>query len=357
MKVLHLPSTVGGHAWGLSRGERALGLESEVLISSRNWLNYPADISLGLENTDSNLRKLFVLGKSFLRRRRSYEIFHFNAGSSLLHSPQHALNQIDLAWYPGTARIFVTYNGCDARLKFPTVQRTPISACHDPRCYHGMCNYGAYDDLRRRAIGKMAQHARHMWALNPDLMHFLPREKASFLPYAISTWNELSPRQPRFGKVLQIIHAPTNRAAKGTDAIVAVIDKLRASHRGRFEFTLIENTSNDKALALYASADIVIDQILIGWYGGFAVEAMKMGKPVIARIASEDLRFIPPQMAREVLDSVIDADPNSLHSVLTHCIEDDAYLKQRAAAAVDYVLKWHDPKYVAALTKEKYEVA
>lgn len=357
MKVLHLPSTVGGHAWGLSRGERALGLDSDVLISSRNWLNYPGDIHLNLDTADSNVRKFLLLGKSFFRYRNSYDVYHFNAGSSLIHSPHHGLNQVDLAWYPDTARLFVTYNGCDARQKFPTVQRTKVSACHIPNCYHGMCNYGAYDGLRRKAIGKMALYARHMWALNPDLMHFLPREKASFLPYAISSWNTLPLTLPSSGRVLKLIHAPTNRAAKGTDVIVEVIDKLRVSHPGRFEFTLVENISNDKALALYASADIVIDQILIGWYGGFAVEAMKMGKPVIARIASEDLEFVPRQMAKDVLDTVINADPLSLLAVLTHCLEDDVFLKERAAASVEYVLKWHDPKYVATLTKERYEAA
>ena len=50
MKILHLPTSVGGNSWGLAQGEKALGLESEVLIDANNWLNYKSDICLGLEN-------------------------------------------------------------------------------------------------------------------------------------------------------------------------------------------------------------------------------------------------------------------------------------------------------------------
>lgn len=356
-RVLHLPSSVGGHAWGLSRGERTLGLRSDVLSATRNWLDYPADIQLDLDADSGNVRKLAALSGAFLRYRSRYDIFHFNAGSSLLHSPHNGLNQSDLPWYPRGARLFVTYNGCDARQKFPTMARTKVSACHDPRCYHGMCEYGAYDELRRRAIAKMAEHAEHMWALNPDLLHFLPRDKSSFLPYAMSGWDRLAYAPPPLGKVLRLMHAPTNRAAKGTDAIISAVNRLRASHPGRFEFELIENVSNARALELYAGADIIIDQVLIGWYGGFAVEVMKMGKPVLTRIAKEDLEFVPQAMAADLAEAVINVDPETIEERLRRCLEDPELLRRTGEAGRAYVERWHEPKYVASLTKARYETA
>lgn len=354
-RVLHLPTVVGGHAWGLSRGERTLGLHSDVLSATRNWLNYPADIQLDIGPECGNLRKLFAYSGAFLRYRKQYDIFHFNAGSSLLHSPHRALNQADLTWYPSSARLFVTYNGCDARQKFPTIERTRVSACHDSRCYHGMCEYGAYDELRRKAIAKMAEHTEHMWALNPDLLHFLPRDKASFLPYAMSSWNRLPHAPPRLGKVLKIIHAPTNRAAKGTDAIVTAIERLRTTHPGRFEFEMIENLPNEQALARYADADVVVDQILIGWYGGLAVEVMKMGKPVIARVAVEDLAFVPPQMAADLKYAIINADPHTIGEQLRRALDEPEWLRATGKAGRAYVERWHDPQYVAHITKARYE--
>ncbi len=354
MKVLHLPSSVGGNARGLAQGERALGLDSEVLAASDNWLAYQADINLDLQNTPGSFGKLLGLTKAFLAVRKKYDVFHFNAGSSLIHSIPHRLNHLDLPFYPSAAKLFVTYNGCDARQKFPTIRRTRISACQNDACYHGMCEYGAYDSQRRRAINKMARYARHMWAVNPDLLHFLPREKSSFLPYSIS-WDCLDPAPLLLKTKLKIVHAPTNREAKGSRFILAALEKLERIQPRSVEVVLVENIPHREALKIYQEADLVIDQIVIGWYGGFAVETMKMGKPVIARIADEDLQFVPPAMASDAKATIINADPDTIFDVLTACVGDRAFLRERSQASIEYANKWHAPKYVASLTKEKYE--
>lgn len=356
MKVLHLPSSVGGNSRGLVQGERALGLESELLSSTRNWLGYQADIELGLEKVISKPDKFFRLARTFLSVRNRYDVFHFNAGSSLLHSIPYHLNHLDVPFYPEKAKLFVTYNGCDARQKFPTVERTRISACHNPKCYHGMCQFGAYDAQRQRAIEKMSRYARHMWAVNPDLLHFLPRDKSSFLPYSVS-WDHIEPALPKLGARLNIVHAPTNREAKGSEFILAALGRLQKSHPQAVEVCMVENIPHRQALEIYRGADLVIDQIMVGWYGGFAVETMKMGKPVIARIAAEDLHFIPHAMAQDVERTIINADSENLYDVLVRCVEDRQFLRERAQASVDYATRWHDPKYVASLTKARYESA
>jgi hypothetical protein len=102
---------------------------------------------------------------------------------------------------------------------------------------------------------------------------------------------------------------------------------------------------------------LIIDQVLIGWYGAFAVETMLMGKPVMARIAEEDLQFIPKEMAQDLRQAIINVDPFSLDTMLERCLDDRIFLKQRAEAGEAYARKWHDPEYVASLTLEKYERA
>jgi hypothetical protein len=219
-----------------------------------------------------------------------------------------------------------------------------------------MCQFGAYDAQRGRAIEKMARYARHMWAVNPDLLHFLPRDKSSFLPYSVS-WDDIEPAPPTPGTRLKIVHAPTNREAKGSEFILTALERLQKSHPQAIEVCLVENVPHRQAIEIYRSADLVIDQIVVGWYGGFAVETMKMGKPVIARIALEDLHFIPQAMAHDVQRTIINADPTSLYAVLVRCVEDRQFLREHAQASIEYATKWHDPKYVASLTKEKYEAA
>jgi hypothetical protein len=355
-KVLHLPTPVGGNAWALSQGEKSLGLDSHVLYTTENPFRYPSDFRFspfrGKKSTLNVLKKAAL----FLKIRKTYDVFHFNFGRSIFHRPEYLIYHEDLPWYSKKARLFVTYNGCDARQKYPTRVRRRISACIEDGCYDGICNSGRQDAYKRHAISKMARHVKHMWALNPDLLHFLPQEKSSFCPYAV----ELDNIRPGFSdyskKTLHVVHAPTNRACKGSDMILNALESVKRKHPGLLEIHLVENLEHKRAMEVYRKADLVIDQVLVGWYGAFAVEVMGMGKPVICRIEEEDLRFIPEDMRAHLKEAMISSDPSSLEKVITRCLQDRSYLKERAQACLEYARKWHRPKHVAMLTKEKYEL-
>jgi hypothetical protein len=358
MKILHLPSSVGGNAWGLSQGERRIGLESKVLVSYDDWLNYDADIKLHLP-VDGKINKvvsLLKLAKAFIKIRKAFDIYHFNFGTSLLDFPFYGITLADLPYYHKGSKIFVTFNGCDARLKYPTMERTRISPCHYNDCYNGLCNSGKFDEIRKKRIAKFTEYAEHMFAVNPDLMWFLPREKSSFLPYTIANWFEIERTTPDFEKrSLNIVHSPTNRIIKGSGIILSALEKLKRKYGEAINIELVENTPHKEALKIYKRADLVIDQILAGWYGGFAVETMKMGKPVIAYIREEDLIYIPSQMKDDLKNSVINANPENIEEVLDKCINDRSNLKERAINGYDYVNTWHDPVSIAKTVKEYYE--
>lgn len=354
LRILHLPSDVGGNAWGLAQGERALGADSKVLVARTGWTRYPSDISLNLQVDGSSSGKLFKLAKTFLEIRDNYDVFHFNFGSSLIHAPGKHLNLTDLPFYPDRARIFVTYNGCDARQKDLTVQSREIAACHNRECYGGICNSGKLDQQRRAGIEKMARYARHMWALNPDLLNFLPPEKSSFLPYSVVAPG-FAVLPPKTGGLLRIVHAPTERVTKGTDHLLAALQRLARTRGECFELVLVEGLPHEEAMKIVRTADLVVDQLLIGWYGGLAVEAMQMGKPVIARIAAEDRWRLPPAMSEDLDDAILHADPDSVYDVLLWCVEHRLELTRRAEAAHAYAKRWHDPKVVASITLQAYE--
>ena len=358
MKVLHLPTDVGGNAWGLSRGERSHGIQSDVLVKSSSKFQFPADIQLNIDLIPpSRANRFLKLAQTFLKIRNRYNVFHFNFGRSLLHHTSNPFFcQFELPFYPRKAKLFVTYNGCDARQKYPTMCRTATAACQNEACYGGVCNSGEKDEERRRGIEKMARYVHHMWALNPDLLYFLPKDKSSFLPYTVSQF-ECGIFPPKLNKKIQVVHAPTQREAKGSGYIISALDSLKTKYPNEIDYTLVENVSHQQARQLYQQADLVIDQILIGWYGAFAVETMLMGKPVIVRIATDDLHFIPNRMREDLLQTVIHADPSNLYDVLERCIHNREFLKNRGQASLEYSRKWHNPSYVASLTKEKYEQA
>jgi glycosyltransferase involved in cell wall biosynthesis len=121
------------------------------------------------------------------------------------------------------------------------------------------------------------------------------------------------------------------------------------------ETVVVEDVPNDQAIQMIREAHLVVDQVLVGWYGGIAVEAMRMGRPVAVFIREEDLTFIPERMKVELRDSIINITPDSMEATLEQYIDDPSLLVEKSKAALDYVHRWHDPEYVAGITKAVYE--
>ncbi len=352
MKVLHLPTLVGGMAWGLAQGEKKLGLDSKVLTVQENWFNYPYDVTLHWEKKRAVGRFLSSL-RAFLKYRNQFDVFHFNYGSTLIDFRTHGISHWDLPFYPKNKKVVFTYNGCDARQKRKTIQRVDIAPCCERECYGGLCNDGQRDQMKEKRIHIVSKYAHHIFAVNPDLLYFLPSNISTFLPYSVSNWHDIQPLPFKSDRTIKIVHSATDRIAKGSNYIMHALENLKKNYK--IEVLFVENMPNRKALEIYKKADLVIDQVLVGWYGGFAVEAMKMGKPVGVFIREEDLKFIPKEMAEDLKEAVINLHPYHIEDILREYLENPKLLYQKSRSGLDYVHKWHDPAYVASMTKEVYE--
>ena len=149
------------------------------------------------------------------------------------------------------------------------------------------------------------------------------------------------------------MHAPTNRVAKGSKYIESALNKLSQKFKN-IEVVFVENKTHEEALSIYKTADLIIDQVLIGWYGAFAVEVMKMGIPVACYIREEDLVHIPEKMRFDLADAVINIDPFSIEQTLGDYLENPFRFKAKSQAVLDYVHYWHDPKRIAKYVAEFY---
>jgi hypothetical protein len=347
VKVLHLPTSVGGNSWGLAQAEKSLGLDSTVLVSKQNWLKYDANIKLSLEDKNF-IFQLITSYKTFKEIRNKYDVFHFNYGSSLLDLQKLGLPLLELPYYESSKKIIFTYNGSDCRGVHPLEYWENLDAP----------NSSFYKKLvfkmKELKVKKASRYADHIFALNPDLMHYLP-ENTTFLPYTIANWNKINKLESDFfSKPIKIVHSPTSRDLKGSKYILDALYNLQAKYKN-IEILIIENVPHNKALKMYMEADIVVDQVLIGWYGAFGVEVMKMGKPLAVYIREEDLQFIPNDMAKDLKEAIINISPFNIYETLSEYIENRNLLVLKSIAGLDYVHKWHNPKYTAKITKEVYE--
>jgi hypothetical protein len=96
----------------------------------------------------------------------------------------------------------------------------------------------------------------------------------------------LVPRKRTNTQTIRILHAPNHRNIKGTSFVIAAVEKLKAEGY-QAELVLAEKKSNDEILSLIHASDIVVDQLIIGWYGMFGVEAMACARPVVCHIRDD----------------------------------------------------------------------
>jgi len=281
-----------------------------------------------------------------------YDIFHFNFGASLLSNFRFPfIPDLGLLTAMGK-KVFVTYQGCDARMKSYTQSKCEYSACHPGVCKNQWCNW-AMDKIRTRRTRIFSRKADAIFCLNPDLCRFVPG--GVFVPYAhldLREWMTDKSEGSEKRNETVVLHAPSDRNIKGT----AYIEKSLRRLRGQIPnvvLDLAEGVPHTQIKERIKKADIVIDQLLVGWYGGLAVEAMALGKPVVSYIRKEDLRFIPAEMANEL--PVVNANPGNLDTVLQGLVQDVGRRQVLGKKGRAYVEKWHDSVKVAQTMLRYYE--
>jgi hypothetical protein len=354
VRVLHCPHDVGGNAWMLAQGERTLGVDADVMVFSRSWVGYPADIDLQLDKR-TFADGMAVLARFMAHAARHYDIIHYNFGRTLLSPlPRRLafLHDKDLPLFRALGKgVVVTYQGCDVRQKSACVTRFDLCACAEPDCYGGVCT-PEVDAARSARARSFDKYADAVFSLNPDLLWLLS-DRAAFLPYTSIDPAEWTPQPPRSAQdgVFRVLHAPTDHGAKGTKYVVEAVRALRERHCD-VELLLIENVPRAEAKRFYAQADVLVDQLLVGWYGGLAVEAMALGKPVVAYIRDGDLRFVPERMRSEL--PVVSATPDTIYDVLQRLYDQRETLPALGRRSRDFVEHWHDPASVAKTTLATY---
>lgn len=347
LRVLHTPFNIGNQPWVLSRHERRLGCDSELLVHYvPPVLRYPTDRSLDITG-GRGAHEVTTKLRASLTEPLAHDVLHYYFGKTLMSwddfpsdSPI-ALADVNVAKALGRT-IFFTLQGCDVRLAGESDRRNRTTACRTGHCSQFAACVGGIDDRRRRLIAEILPLADKVFYLNPELGHFVPG--AEFLPYSNVDISTFSVTPPATTGRPRILHAPSDGSIKGTDMILAALDALRATHD--FELVVVQNTPHAEAMELYRSADIVIDQILCGWYGGFAVEVMAMGKPVLCTLREEDFCNLPAELVSDI--PIRNVRPDYLAEDIGAALDARLMWPEWSARARAYVERWHDPARIAA---------
>jgi hypothetical protein len=305
---------VAGQAYGLSRAERKLGLTSDVAVFTPSGYGYGFDIDIGARPTEPLWRQ-FRRRLSFLRAAEArYDVFHFNFGQTILGIRRFGRVVDELAWLRRRGKtILFTYQGSDIR---------------------------GGGGVREKAAHRALRYADRVFYQNPDLRQWLPG--ARFLPYAAVDPVALRPESLAEREELVVAHAPTDRVIKGTQHVIEAVDALR-DEGVSIRLDLVEGVTRDVALERLAGADLLVDQLLLGWYGTVAVEAMALGRPVLSYIREDEPEDNP--FGAEL--PIVRTTPATLVDDLRALASDRGRLRELGIAGTAFVEQHHDPVGIA----------
>jgi glycosyltransferase involved in cell wall biosynthesis len=330
LRILHAPWNIGGNPIGLSRAERELGLRSDVLVLERHPFGYEADIDLGLHRWP---RGAATLTRAFwaLRSLTAYDVFHYNFGQTIYQRlDRRGKLHTELPWLRRRGkRILVTFQGDDVR----PPDANPFADYSE----EGLALQELFQEKRRNAL---LRYADRVFFLNPDLRRWLPG--AEFRPYANFDPFSLEPTPLPERSEIVVAHAPSHRAQKGTERVIAAVESLRAEGM-KVRLDLIEGASHEHATERTRQADVVVDQLNIGWYGGYSVEAMSLGRPVLCHVREEDPGDNP--WGGEL--PIIRTTAQTLCDDLRALIGDPERMRRAASEGRSFVERYHDPRRVA----------
>lgn len=303
--VLHAPTNISGTATDLVEGLRARGIGSDAVC----WKSHPFWPTDGYIVNRRFRRILF-----FFVALRHYSVFHFYYGLSLL--PRNV--DLPILRLLGK-RIFMNYVGSDARITSLDHRRNPYAPL-----YFGNVGDADHPSEDARKLRRLRWHA--LWAtaavtgpsgrLYLEDVYGSDRVRSDLRINNLAAWKHTAPIRAnvsteapewRANAGVHVVHAPSNPRLKGTDVVRTAILQLQRE-MPELRYTELTGVASATVIESLASADIVVDQLLLGGIGTLAWEAMLLGKPVVAHISDQHYAqdFMEGSICRATVDNLFD---------------------------------------------------
>lgn len=348
LRVLHGVYEIAGQGMVLALGLRAVGCDAQSLSYTVAWEGRVSDVVVDVDGRRGTAARAAAMLGAFTRLAPRYDVFHFHFGRSFL--PR--LADVPILRRLGRKVVF-HFHGCEIRNRLHMLQTHRYSTCTE-------CDPFCRPAHQRWLLDRTAALADHVFFSTRDLEESLrgvadagvPVEQ---LPLAIEAerWSAAgvahplpdTPRRDGVAGPVVVAHAPTNRAIKGTAHIVRAVERLRHEFP-RLELRLVEGRPWAEIPVLLAGADILVDQLFMGWYGLLAIEGMAVGRAVVTNLRDDFER--PDGLP------AVSANPATIETVLRELIRDPERRATLGARGVAYARERHDAAVVAGRLLDVY---
>ena len=295
----------------------------------------------------SALYRWFISLYNFIRCLFRYDIFHFFSGETLL---PRKLRRFELMTYKLFGkRVIMHFVGCDIR----SLNYSHWKAIHIQQYLSGTDAFPKSELWQKKLIRDAEKYADSILVSTPDLKEIIPQ--ATYFPVLLDLDKYLKeldqiPVPPKISGEITILHSPSNlyhTRTKGTDYIIPVLKHIASLPQYKIRLILPSEKEGGRTTPYsstryelfkhFKEADIVIDQLITGWYGLLSVEALAAGKEVICYVDEHLKPDLFPECPIEI------ANVNTLEDVLKKCIEKIMHTKseERLKRNLDWIKKYH----------------
>lgn len=131
-----------------------------------------------------------------------------------------------------------------------------------------------------------------------------------------------------------VVHAPSDKGIKGTNKILAALEKLKREGV-QFELRMLHGVTHQTVLSELANADVAVDQLNLPLHGMFGLEAMA-SHCALATCNREDYEPFPANRP------IWHIDAQNIYSQLRLLLTDKSLRTSLAFRGREYVERYHD---------------
>lgn len=138
---------------------------------------------------------------------------------------------------------------------------------------------------------------------------------------------------------------------KGSLHVESAIEALKADGYD-IEYLNIQDVKSKDMKYIQVQADIIVDQLIYGWWGSTAVESMALGKPVVCFLRPSWKKFFLNQFTEISQLPIVEANASNIYDVLKNLVTDACFRERKGKDSRKFAEENFDPqKNVVGFTK------
>lgn len=244
-------------------------------------------------------------------------------------------------------RVAMLSHGSDSRIPAHHAERYQWSPYRDK----DWTEVARLQQQASRFVQRLRGFAGPVFVSTPDLLDDLPFGQWCPVVVDPAVWETDAPVLERERPV--VVHAPSNPRVKGSQFVDEALEPLH--ERGLIEYRRIGRVPAGEMPALYADADIVLEQFRLGSYGVAACEAMAAGRVVVGNVTPVVRSRVQHRTGLEL--PVVQAEPTRIGAVVERLVAQREEGVAAAEAGRRFVREVHDGGFSARVLRPFLEAA